>query len=124
MKASTKIGVGVANLADDDRDRRALALTGEVGRALPLGETDAFEPVEEVEVPPIAAELAIGDRPQADALLVADELGDALVFDRGQRLLRGVTVSPRLAGGGEALGAEQAADVVGVKRELRHAMDP
>jgi hypothetical protein len=41
---------------------------------------DAVEPPEKVEVPPGAAELAVGDRLQADLLLLLDDRADLAVF--------------------------------------------
>ena len=49
---------------------------------------DAVELAEEVVVPERAAELAVGDRPEADLLLLLDDLRDLAVFDR-RELVRG-----------------------------------
>ena len=95
----------VTDLADDDGDRRAFPLALEVGRSLPLRQADSVETVEKVEMPPIAAELAVGHGGDADGLLMGDELVDAVVFDLGQRLLRGLAVPPRLARCGQSCGA-------------------
>ena len=46
----------------------------------------AVEAPEEIEMPPRAAELAVGDRLQADVLLLLDDALDLAVLDRLQRL--------------------------------------
>ena len=110
----------VAHLADDRRDRRALALAGEVGRPLALRQPDPGEPTEEVEVPPVAAELAVGDRVQPDRLFTGGELGDALVLDGLELVGRQLAVLARLARRQQPSRAEQAPDVVGATGELSH----
>ena len=46
---------------------------------------DAVEAPEEIEMPPGAAEFAVGDRLQADLFLLLDDALDLAVFDRLQR---------------------------------------
>jgi hypothetical protein len=69
----------VAHLAGDDRDGRALAFAREVLGPFALGEVDLAEPGQEVEVSPVAAVLAVGDRRQSGRLFPRYERGDALV---------------------------------------------
>src|SRR3989442_1970106 len=64
--------------------RRLLAGAMEGGE-LVLGQLDAVEAVDEVDVPPVAAELAVGDRLQADVLLQLDAFPNAFVFHGPQR---------------------------------------
>ena len=49
---------------------------------------DAFEPFEEVEMPPGAPELAIGRGSEADLLLAGDDLADFPVLDLAQHIGR------------------------------------
>src|SRR5262245_57497532 len=110
--------VGKADLADDARafcprlhalERDALLHDVALG---------AVEAPEEVEMPPGAAELAVGDRLQPGLLLLLDHALDLAVLDRLQlgRVDRalGVLLASFLDRGG----AEQAADMVGTKRRL------
>ena len=46
---------------------------------------DAVEAPEEIELPPGAAEFAVGDRLQADLFLLLDDALDLAVLDRLQR---------------------------------------
>jgi hypothetical protein len=78
-----------------------------------LGEADAFEPAEEIEMPPVATELSVGDGPQANAFLVGGDLGDRLVLDGAQLRTADRTIAPRLSGTRQTLRSQQAADVVG-----------
>ena len=76
------------------------------------------KPEEEVEVPPIAPELAVGDRLEADRLLLRDRLPDASILDLRERR-SGELAAPRFRPCLAQLGrAEQAADVVGAERGL------
>ena len=80
---------------------------------------DAVELVDEVHVPRLAAELAVGRGLQADLLLLAHDLADRVVFDRAQRRRVDATVREVVARLQELRRAEQAADVVGAERRLR-----
>ena len=74
----------VAVEADLARDFQRLRLglhALELDAVLGLDDLDAFKPAEEVEVPPGAAELAVGDRLQADRLLLLHDVADRLVLD-------------------------------------------
>ena len=62
----------------------------------------AVEAPEEIEVPPRAAELAVGDGLQADVLLLLDDALDLAVLDRFQRVGRDLALGalgPRLMDG-------------------------
>ena len=58
----------------------ALELNAVVG----LDDVDAVEPAEKVEMPPGAAELAVGHRLQPDLLLLGDDVADQAVLDRAK----------------------------------------
>ena len=81
---------------------------------------DALEPLEEIDVEIGAAELAIGDRLEADVLLSADDLANARVLERvqihGRKLAGREFFARRL----EALGSQEAADMVGAERRTGH----
>src|SRR5262249_45275570 len=66
-----------------------------------------------------AAELAIGDRVQADTLLHSGDLADQPVLDPAQIGGGQPALKMRLARLAQLLRADQAADVVGAKRRLR-----
>ena len=100
--ASTKIGRAVPDGTGDDRDRRALTDSLEVRWAWPCRQLDAVEGVEEVEMPPVAAELSVGDGTDADLLETGDHRGDLLVLDRPQLFGGELPVLPGLASRGEA----------------------
>src|SRR2546426_8981516 len=95
--------------------RRLLAGAMEGGE-LVLGQLDAVEAVDEVDVPPVATELAVGDRLQADVFLQLDGLPDAFVFHGAQRRTVDLALLVPGARGMECLRAQQAADVVGAER--------
>ena len=108
------------DFADHDRDGRALAFTREILRAFALGGADPADRGEEVEVPPVAAELAVGHGGQADRFLLGDECGDRLVLDRAQLVGGQPALTPFGAGIGEPLRSQQTADHVGVVGERSH----
>ena len=110
----------MADLAGDDRDRRVGAGAGEADRARPLAELDAVEAGEEVEVPPVATELAVGDRSESDAELLLDDVADRVVLDRRQLACWELAVAPALTDLGEVARTQQAADMVGASRQGRH----
>ncbi len=79
---------------------------------------DAVELAEEVVVPEGAAELAVGDRPQADVFLLPDDFFDLAVFDCLQVIradLAALVLRPRLLKDG---GPQQAADVISAERRV------
>ena len=79
---------------------------------------DAVEPPQEVEMPPGAAEFAVGDRVQAGRLLFFDDALDLAVFHRLER--RGVDLAfdATLARFFQGGGPQQAADMVGAERRF------
>ena len=84
---------------------------------------DALQALEEIELIPGAAELAVGGKLQPDLLLLPDRLFDLAVFDRAQRVrgdLIARALGPRLFDRG---GPQQAADMVGAKRR-RSSLHP
>jgi hypothetical protein len=66
-------------------------------------------------MPVVAPEFSVGDRPQADRFLPRDRTADRFVFDCLEVRILG------LARGDELGRAQQAADMVGVKRRYAHA---
>jgi hypothetical protein len=76
----------------------------------------ALKPVQEVEVPPGAPELAVRDRFQPDRFLLPDDVADGAVLDIRQF----VAPDPSLRSGGagclEFRRPQQAADLIGPKR--------
>jgi len=77
--------------------------------------------LDEVEMPPGAAELAVGDAAIADILLQLDHLADAIVLDRAQA--GGIERAARMgvAGIEQARRTQEAADMVGAEGR-RHAL--
>ena len=85
--------------------------------ALDLG--DAAERVDEVHVPGGAPLLAVGDRLQPGVALQRDHLAHGVVLDRTQRVAvdpAGLELRPR---GAQAIGSQEAADVIGAERGTR-----
>ena len=81
-------------------------------------ELDAVEHAEEIEVPPGAAELAVGRELEADLLLLLDDLLDLTVLDGlelGRRDRALLALGARLLQRG---GTQEAADMVGAKRRF------
>jgi hypothetical protein len=80
-----------------------------------LIELDAVESLEEIELPPRAARLAVGGGLEPNLLLLSDRLLDLAVLDRAQRAggeLAALVLRPRLL---ERRRPQQAADVVGAE---------
>ena len=76
-------------------------------------ELDTADALEEIDVEPGAAELAVGDGAEAVGELASDCLGDVGVF-------LGAEIGGLLATGGEeGLGAEEGADVVCTERRVK-----
>src|SRR5690606_27232574 len=85
----------------------------ELDAVVELDDVDAVEQAEEVEVPPRAAELAVGRELEAGVGLLLHEIDDRGVFDGAEAFgveLAGVVSGARLGDGG---GTEEAADDVG-----------
>ena len=87
---------------------------------------DPVEVLEEIEVPEGAAELAVGDRLQADLLLPLDESADLPVLHLLERAVRDFAAAMFLARVLEKLRAQEAADHVGAERRLcaLHGVSP
>ena len=102
--------IGEADLAGD-LDALHLGLHAlELDAVVELVELDAVEHAEEIEMPPGAAEFAVGGELEADLLLLLDDLLDLAVLDlfelgRGDRAL--LALRARLL---DRRGAQQAAD--------------
>src|SRR5215470_1992647 len=96
-----------------------LGLDAGEGDALAGGvELDPVEPLVEVELPPSAAELAIGRKLEPDLLLLLDDLLDLAILDRlelGGGDLTLLALPSRLL---ERRGAQEAADVIGAERRF------
>ena len=101
----------IRDLAGDHGNRRLLLGAAEPGPGIRL-ERHALELREEVEVPPVAAELAVGDGLQADRLLPGDHVANRVLLERNILAL---------AGFGKPGRTEQAADLVGAKRRCHFA---
>ena len=92
---------------------------GGVGRGLLVGGmVHAVEAPHEVEMPPAAAEFAVGDHMQAGGLLLGDEFGDGLVLDRLERCGIDFAGGEILTRGLELGRAEIGADHVGAERRV------
>ncbi len=79
---------------------------------------DALESPEEIEMPPGAAEFAVGGELEADLFLLPDDLFDLAVLDRCQRGGVDLALGALLARGFQRRGAQEAADVVGAERRF------
>src|SRR5687768_8021052 len=76
---------------------------------------DAVELQQEIGVEEGAAELAVGDRLEAQALLIGGNVANRVILDRAQSYgvdRAGLAVDP---GVDQRLGAQKAADMIGVK---------
>ena len=99
----------------------------ELDAATDLAQFDAIEHPVEVEVPPGAAELAVGDASEPDLLLLADDFLDLGVLDRlqlGRADLAFVALGPGLLHWNRA---QDAADVIGPewrRGSHRHSRSP
>ena len=98
----------------------------EVHASIGLDGGDPVEVLEEIEVPEGAAELAVGDRLQADLLLPLDESADLPVLHLLERAVRDFAAAMFLARVLEKLRAQEAADHVGAERRLcaLHGVSP
>ena len=110
--------VGEADLADDARALRPGLQALERDALLHHVALGAVQAPQEVEMPPGAAELAVGDRRKPDLLLLLDDALDLAVLDRlevgGSDLALGALLARLLQRGR----AQQAADVIGAERRL------
>src|SRR5262249_8811192 len=78
----------------------------------------AVEPLVEIEMPPRAAELAVGGELEADLRLLRDDLLDLAILDLLELFGRDLALLMPGAGLLERRRAQQAADVVGAERRL------
>src|SRR5262249_31849567 len=110
--------VGKADLAHDAQPLRLGLHAAGLDALLGLADLDAVEHAEKVEVPPGAAELAVGRKLKAELLLLLDDLFDLAVLD-GLELGRGdgalFALGARLF---ERRGAQEAADMIGAERRF------
>ena len=83
---------------------------------------DPVELLEEVEMEPLAAELAVGDAVDPRRFQLRDHLGDRRVLDAAQLGVVDLAARPAAAGDVDRGRAQQAADVIGSERwcDLRH----
>ena len=79
-------------------------------------ERDAVETAEEIEMPPRAAQFAIGGELEPDLFLFLDDLLDLAVLDRAQRVGRDLAALAFGAGLLQHWRSQQAADMVGAER--------
>jgi hypothetical protein len=86
---------------------------------LRLANLHAAEPADEIGVPILAPEFAVGYDRQSDALLGDDHVANRRVLDRAQFRRIDLTTCERFARRQNFRRAEQAADVIGVKERLR-----
>ena len=109
---------GKADLAGDLHALIARRHRGEGDAGIHHVALDAVEAPEKVEMPPRAAEFAVGDRLQAGRFLFADDGFDLAIFDglerRGVDLALGMLLA-RLFQRGRA---QQRADMIGAERRF------
>src|SRR5262249_9674813 len=100
--------------------------TLELDALVGLVDLNALEPLEEVKLPPGAAELAVGGKLQAHLLLLADDFPDLFILDllalSCADLALGALGASRLQCGA----SQQAADLVGTVRSngVGHGIPP
>src|SRR5271165_2440868 len=85
------------------------------------GNRDAVELPQEIDVPVIAAQLAVRDGAQPDRLLPFHDPANAVVFDAAQRSGGQRALLELPAGGRQSRGTQQTADLIGAKRRLHHS---
>ena len=100
-----------------DLQRVSLGLhAGKLDAVIGEVEADTVETAEEVEVPPGAAELAVGRHLEPDLLLFFDDPLDLAIFDRAQGIGGDLVALATRAGVLHRRRTQQAADVVGAER--------
>src|SRR5258705_3297449 len=107
----------------DRRDRRLLVGAAELWAGQRL-QRHALELREEIEVPPVAPELAVGDTLQADGFLLPDHVPNGLIFNFLQRFFFQRSFFPLGTRLGELPRSEKTADLVGAKGRLHSALAP
>src|SRR5262249_940548 len=112
---------GMAGEADLAGDLDAVVARGHAGK----GDTglhciafDAVEAPEKIEMPPRAAEFAVGDRLQPDAFLFFDGVLDLAVLNRFELIGADFAFGAPLARRLDRRRPQQAADMIGAKRRL------
>src|SRR5262249_20301772 len=112
---------GMAGEADLAGDLEAVVARGHAGK----GDTglhciafDAVETPEKIEMPPRAAEFAVGDRLQSDAFLFFDDVLDLVVLDCFEFIDVDFAFGVPLARRFERRRPQQAADMIGAKRRF------
>ena len=90
----------------------------ELDAVVDLVDLDAVEHAEEIEMPPGAAEFAVGRELEPDLFLLLDDLLDLAVLDRRERCRGDLALLALGARFLQRRGAQQAADHVGAKRRL------
>jgi hypothetical protein len=120
-----KCGTMLGFVAADDHGRRLGMPALEARVELPLSflgaQGDAVEAGNEIDMPEVAAELAVGDRRQAEVFLQLHHLADLAIFLALQVRGRLVSETDLLAQLVQLARTQQAADVVGAKRSLHAA---
>ena len=111
-KSPTMIGFEHLDLADHRGDRWLVRGPAELQPRIRVNR-DAVELRQEIEMPPVAAELAVGDRPQAERFLACDSVADRAFLELPQALPGEVPRPPLAAGARKLHRAQKAADVVG-----------
>src|SRR6202043_3163394 len=109
---------GKAELAADAHALIARGHSGKGDAAVHLVALDAVAAPEKVEMPPGAAELAVGDGLQAGLLLLGDDRADLAVFHFLQRIGGDLAVGAALARFLQGAGTQEAADMIGAERRL------
>ena len=103
-------------------DARCLGLglnARELDSLVDVDEFDTVELAQEIHMPPGPPEFAVGDRLEADLLLLGDDLADFFVFDGGEAI--GGNGAGMMLGAGflEAGGPQQGTDMIGAEGRLR-----
>src|SRR5579864_1599360 len=109
---------GEADFAGDLGAFVARPRAGKRDAGLHDGLLDAVEAPEEIEMPPRAAEFAVGDRLQAGRFLLPDGVLDLAVLHCFQLVRRDLALGAALARRFQRRGPQQAADVIGAERRL------
>ena len=103
----------------------AAVVLAEFGGKFAIGNGDARQLLEKVDMKIGAAELAVGNALEADILLRAHDFANAFVLDRAQRSRLDLAGEKGFARVGQAPRTQVAADVVGAKwRSIDHKFLP
>ena len=110
--------IGKVDLAGDLDAPRTRLHALELDTVVDFDDLDAVEHAEKIEMPPRAAEFAVGGELQADLLLLLDDLLDLDVFDGFELHVGDLALLVLRARLLHRRGAQQTADLVGAKRRL------